>query len=306
MKAVFISDNGRHHRKFTINVWLHLALPLFVLLLVLLLISLPSNVTTSKTVKASQTDIKVLNKFDKLLKKMAILESQTQRLNELGAHIAKRSNVDIKSFNLNKEPARGGLSINDSHESIILTEHDLLKSIEKSEKILAKQKIQFDYYQTLSEIKELEQKYKKSTKNIKQKDTYSSPVNSGYISSSYGKRRDPINGQHRHHRGVDIAGIKGSAINTIASGFVTFVGRKGGYGNVVEIQHTNSLKSRYAHLNTMLVKRGQVVRKGKKIATMGSTGRVTGPHLHLEVWKKDKTINPEKYLDEALSELDKK
>lgn len=110
----------------------------------------------------------------------------------------------------------------------------------------------------------------------------------------------PINGHPHHHNGIDIAATHGSEIHTIASGFVTFSGRKGGYGNVIDINHSDSLKSRYAHLDTIEVKKGEVVRKGDIIATMGKTGRATGSHLHLEVWEKNSPVNPEFYIDTAL------
>ncbi|KAG1663474.1 Protein translocase subunit SecA [Nymphon striatum] len=117
--------------------------------------------------------------------------------------------------------------------------------------------------------------------------------------------RDPINGHQRHHNGIDIAAKIGTEINAIGSGFVTFAGRKGGYGNVVEIHHSDSLKSRYAHLNEILVNKGDVVRKADKIATMGKTGRATGSHLHLEVWENDRPTNPEAFIKVALKNLKK-
>ena len=69
---------------------------------------------------------------------------------------------------------------------------------------------------------------------------------------------------------------------------------------MIDIHHSDSLKSRYAHLDTIKVKKGEVVRKGDTIATMGRTGRATGSHLHLEVWKKNRPVNPESYIDTAL------
>ena len=138
------------------------------------------------------------------------------------------------------------------------------------------------------------------SKNLKPVSFFTSPVRHGYISSFFGKRRDPINGRQRHHNGIDIAAKHGSEIHSIASGFVTFSGRKGGYGNVVEIHHSDNLKSRYAHLHEIDVAKGDVIRKGDVIATMGSTGRTTGTHLHLEIWEGGRSVNPESYIDTAL------
>jgi len=121
------------------------------------------------------------------------------------------------------------------------------------------------------------------------------PIEKGYISSKYGFRRDPFTGRKRMHQGIDFAGRKGTPVNTVAGGVVQFVGRKGGYGNVVEIDHSNGLISRYAHLSSIDVKPDQVVKKGERIAAIGSTGRSTGPHLHLEVLKNGVRQNPARY-----------
>ena len=152
-----------------------------------------------------------------------------------------------------------------------------------------------------NEIKEnLKNNSNRLSDKLKTASFFSSPVSQGYISSLFGKRRDPINGHQRHHNGIDIAAKHGSEIHAIASGFVTFTGRKGGYGNVVEIHHSDNLKSLYAHLHKIDVAKGEVIRKGDLIATMGSTGRATGPHLHLEVWEDGEVVNPESYIDTAL------
>lgn len=122
------------------------------------------------------------------------------------------------------------------------------------------------------------------------------PVKNGHTTSRYGFRKDPINGAHRNHRGIDLAAPRGTTVTSIADGYVTFIGRRGAYGKVIEITHSDSLKSRYAHLNSYNVSMGKVVNKGSKIGEVGSTGRVTGPHLHLEVWKKGNTVDPLYYL----------
>ncbi len=185
-----------------------------------------------------------------------------------------------------------GVAVEPTNELLDDEESTLLKSIKFSEERLAFSQ------KNINSIEKLKGVQKPEKKKIKYR--FLSPVDRGYISSNYGMRVDPINGKHRYHKGIDIAGVEGTEINTIASGFVTFVGRKGGYGNVVEIHHSNTLKSRYAHLNDTLVEKGTVVRKGEIVATMGSTGRVTGPHLHLEVWKNGTAKNPKDYLDLAL------
>jgi peptidoglycan hydrolase FlgJ len=117
------------------------------------------------------------------------------------------------------------------------------------------------------------------------------PLN-GRISSRFGERRDPIHGRHRHHAGVDIAAARGTPIPAAAAGTVVFAGRSGGYGNLVEIEHADGRRTRYAHTDRILVALGEQVQDGQTIATVGSTGRSTGPHLHFEVRENGTQVDP--------------
>lgn len=114
----------------------------------------------------------------------------------------------------------------------------------------------------------------------------------GHVSSMFGTRRDPITGGHRFHKGVDIAAPKGSPIGAFSSGKVIFAGRQGGYGNTVVIEHADGRQTRYAHAERLMVQSGDYVRTGQTIATVGSTGRSTGPHLHFEVSQNGRQIDP--------------
>lgn len=122
------------------------------------------------------------------------------------------------------------------------------------------------------------------------------PVKSGNLSSKYGIRKDPFNGEKKMHHGIDIAARRGTKIYPLGKGKVIFSGRKSGYGNLVEILHGDSIVSRYAHLKKSLVKKGKIVGKNDVIALLGNTGRSTGPHLHLEIAINGKTIDPEIFL----------
>ena len=124
---------------------------------------------------------------------------------------------------------------------------------------------------------------------------WSSPV-AGHRSSTFGGRVDPITGEHRNHAGVDIAAPKGTPIQAARAGRVVFSGAKGGYGNLVIVDHGDGLESRYAHCNTLLAPVGSRVPAGAVIGTVGSTGRSTGPHLHFEIRKDGTAINPDRYL----------
>ncbi|WP_243371307.1 M23 family metallopeptidase [Geotalea sp. SG265] len=107
----------------------------------------------------------------------------------------------------------------------------------------------------------------------------------GRISSNYGWRHDPIDGNLRHHSGVDIAVVSGTPVKAIAPGTVTFSGNRGGYGNLIIIEHEGGMTSLYGHNSVLLVSEGETVDASKIIALSGSTGRSTGPHLHFELWK---------------------
>lgn len=123
------------------------------------------------------------------------------------------------------------------------------------------------------------------------------PTATPMLSSSYGYRSDPFNGHAAFHAGLDFPGSMGQPILAAASGKVSFVGQRSGYGNVVEVTHGNGLMTRYAHLSGFDARVGQSVTRGEKIARMGSTGRSTGPHLHFEVRVNGNPINPRRFLE---------
>jgi murein DD-endopeptidase MepM/ murein hydrolase activator NlpD len=115
----------------------------------------------------------------------------------------------------------------------------------------------------------------------------------GQITSGFGNRTDPIKGVHRHHDGMDIAAPEGTPIRSIRGGEVSFSGERGGYGNVAIVDHGNGLTTRYAHCRDLNVKTGDKVYPGTILGTVGSTGRSTGPHLHLEARRNGKAVDPE-------------
>jgi len=118
------------------------------------------------------------------------------------------------------------------------------------------------------------------------------PVESGYISSFFGKRPDPFTGESAFHAGLDFAGAPGTRVLAVADGVVSYAGKDQGYGKLVEITHGNGYVTRYAHNASLLVEPGQTVRRGDPLALMGSTGRSTGTHLHFEVLRNGRPVNP--------------
>ena len=122
------------------------------------------------------------------------------------------------------------------------------------------------------------------------------PVDVGYVTSSFGKRRDPMTKRTAFHSGVDIAGPRNSKVLATAPGTVTFVGTNGAYGTMVTIDHGSGFQTRYGHLKKALVKKGETIEYRTEIGVMGSTGRSTGRHVHYEVIYEDEHQNPMNFI----------
>jgi murein DD-endopeptidase MepM/ murein hydrolase activator NlpD len=123
------------------------------------------------------------------------------------------------------------------------------------------------------------------------------PVTSFDKSSGFGARVDPFTGRYAFHPGIDFAGPWGSVVHATAPGTVVFAGNRGGYGNMVEVDHGYGIHTRYGHLSTVSVRVGTYVGRGAGLGRVGSTGRSTGPHVHYEVWYDDVARNPNKFIE---------
>ncbi len=125
------------------------------------------------------------------------------------------------------------------------------------------------------------------------------PVHGGQfeLTSGFGARVDPFTHHVAFHPGVDFAGPWGSTVGATAPGVVVWAGSRGGYGNMVEIDHGYGFRTRYGHLSSILVRVGAKIQKGTPIGKLGSTGRSTGPHVHYEVWLADVLKDPSKYIE---------
>jgi murein DD-endopeptidase MepM/ murein hydrolase activator NlpD len=123
------------------------------------------------------------------------------------------------------------------------------------------------------------------------------PVDGGHISSPFGSRNHPKSGDYQFHSGVDIAAEPGTPVKATADGIVSFSGWSGGSGNLVALEHGFGYSTYYAHNKMLVVKVGQKVKRGDIIGYIGSTGNSTGPHVHYEVWRDSKPMNPSAYLE---------
>ena len=123
----------------------------------------------------------------------------------------------------------------------------------------------------------------------------------GWLSAGYGSRINPFTKKREMHQAIDIAAPWGTSIKAACQGRVTYSGWKGCYGLVITVKNGYGYSTVYGHLSKILVKKGEWIEKGQIIGKLGSSGRSTGPHLHFEVWKGGKTINPLKLMMEPLS-----
>lgn len=211
------------------------------------------------------------------------LQAEAIRLKMLSQRLAEVAGFELTDFDLDVTPGVGGIEQNAEWLTSKEFELGLLNLNEE----FAKQ------YDTLSALQE----YLLTTDNITSAIPMGRPVKDGWLSSFYGYRVDPFNGRKAFHSGIDFAGKTGSPVYAVADGIVSWAGMRGGYGGLVEIDHGNGYVTRYAHNKSIEVKTGDRLVKGDVIALLGSTGRSTGPHVHYEVLKDGKAVNPYNYID---------
>jgi murein DD-endopeptidase MepM/ murein hydrolase activator NlpD len=211
--------------------------------------------------------------------KLGQLQAQSTRINALGERLAEVGKLDDGEFNFDQPPAVGG--VEDATHAAYPLPPTLDASIQQLAGQFQNQQVQLSALQSLLLDAKLDSNLKPTGMPAQ-----------GYISSYFGARPDPFDGQRTRHTGIDIAVPLGSAVHAVAEGMVTYAGERSGYGNVVEIDHGNGYMTRYAHNSALLVHPGERVRVGQEIAMAGSTGRSTGPHVHFEVWYRGGVVNP--------------
>lgn len=262
--------------------------PVIILVIMILSISLLLENTSAsrRAVYAIEASANI-DRINHLQRQLAGLEGESQRLKEFAKKMVSLAKLDKNIFEFDLPPARGGLAGRNIFQRYTANMSTIVRrDIKLLKHQLNEQSNQFERMQLVLRSRILRESDKRS----------SWPVKTAYISSTFGLRKDPFTGRQRRHNGIDLAGPRGSDILSVAAGEVIFTGRKGGYGRVIDIKHANGFVSRYAHLEASLVKKGQVVASGEKIALLGTSGRSTGPHLHLEILKNNKNIDPMTFL----------
>jgi murein DD-endopeptidase MepM/ murein hydrolase activator NlpD len=243
-----------------------------------------------KTIKISNSEQIVISKLELSTQKMSKITSLTnQRLSKIEGILLtaglKIKNSDLKiakslSFDKEKTLAQGGPYMPLKNFS----------AIEMALKNLSDFKI-IDSVKFSSKIKRLIS-LEKLIKFI----PLARPIQQEYISSGFGPRIDPLTKKMAMHQGIDFVGSKNQKIISPSLGKITKAGKFYDYGNIVEINHGYGIISRYGHLSEVLVKKGQIVKKGDILGLQGSTGRSTGEHLHYEVRHRNITLNPNKFI----------
>jgi len=203
------------------------------------------------------------------------------RLDALGKRLTEVANLDRGEFDFDAAPAMGGPEVEAfvGEGPTVPTLDDLLASLDAT---IGDRSRQLAALETLILSRELARQLVPGGR----------PVESGYISSFFGQRADPFTGESAFHAGLDFAGAPGTRVLAVADGVVSYAGRDKGYGKLIEITHGGGYVTRYAHNASVLVQPGQTVRRGDAIALMGSTGRSTGPHVHFEVLRDGRPVNP--------------
>jgi len=218
-----------------------------------------------------QLKINTLEKVGGIVNQVAIMQNRINKMELLTATMAENAGLNKEDFTLSKEM-----------QTFDASESSLTDQINKMTETLDFKIQQLTALETLMMGLNIES----------QSELAGRPVGKGWLSSYYGVRKDPFTDRPAMHKGVDFAGKEGEDVIATGAGVVTWSGSRYGYGNLVEIDHGNGLRTRYGHNAELTVEVGDVVTKGQGIALVGNTGRSTGAHVHYEVLKNGQQVDP--------------
>ncbi len=301
MNIIIFSRKGTGTRSFHVTRWYHIAIPALVLLLmsgslVGLGYYLGAHRDPSPLLADWQQELLLQKQqieharqqaeadVEALARRIGELQGHITRLDALGSKLVKMAGLDGKEFDFSREPAVGGPE--NDQQGAGWQRSDLLATINELAEQVARREEQLRVLDGVLLSHRLRKEVKPAGR----------PITRGWLSSYYGMRTDPFTGKPEFHRGIDFAGKQGSDVVAVAGGVVTWAGKRYGYGNMVEINHGNGLVTRYGHGEKILVQVGDTVKQGQVIMKMGSTGRSTGPHVHFEVLRHGRHLNPIRYI----------
>ncbi len=223
--------------------------------------------------------------IDALTLTLAKLQARLIRLDTLGKRLTEVTGIDSKEFNFELEPAMGGVDDAGGY-SQTLKYKDFIQRLDTISRDIDYKTEQLALLENFLVADYLKQAQTPA----------GNPAAKGWISSRYGKRKDPFTGRKTMHKGVDVAGKLASPVLVTADGVVKKAEKTQGYGFLIEVDHGHGISTRYAHNKSSKVQLGDRVKQGQIIATMGSSGRSTGPHVHYEVLVDGKHVNPHPYI----------
>lgn len=210
-----------------------------------------------------------------IVNQLAILQNRINQMELLTATMAENAGLNKEDFTLS-----------DEMQTLDATESSLTNQINKMSETLDFKIQQLTALESLMLGLNIE----------RESELAGRPVDTGWLSSYYGVRKDPFTGRPSMHKGLDFAGKEGEDVIATGAGVVTWSGDRYGYGKLVEIDHGNGLRTRYGHNAQLSVEVGDVVTKGQGIALVGNTGRSTGAHVHYEVLKNGQQVDPLPYI----------
>jgi murein DD-endopeptidase MepM/ murein hydrolase activator NlpD len=304
LNIILVSGATARARTLTLD-WRHWTVGSFALVVLFLTFTLAFNYVTLRYAAATQhpllqaivladqrqeaqkTQQMIQGHLNAMAMRLGELQAQMLRLDGLGERLAKLAGLkpqELPSLQTGKVPGRGGAESS-------LPARPL--SVQEFTDLMTKLAQQVDA--RTDQLGVLEALLVRDSTNRKFLPTLL-PVVDGWFSSNFGYRIDPFTGLQSFHEGVDFPADTGTPIVAAASGKVIAAGYHPQYGKIVEIDHGNGLLSRYAHASQVFVSEGDLVMRGQRVATVGSTGRSTGPHLHFEVRLNGVPQNPARFL----------
>jgi murein DD-endopeptidase MepM/ murein hydrolase activator NlpD len=218
-----------------------------------------------------------------LAARLGELQAEANRLNALGERLTRIGQLQDGEFNFDKPVGVGGAGpVRD------ISAPELREGLDTLNRQFADSGDQLSVLESMLFNRQLDMNSVPSRE----------PIANSYITSSFGRRADPIVGGSQFHKGIDFEADVGDPVLAVADGVVSYSGVRSGYGNVIEIDHGNGYVTRYAHNSRLERRIGELIRAGQEIAKAGSTGRSTGAHVHFEVWENGRYVNPRKFLSQ--------
>lgn len=231
--------------------------------------------------EVAQQDRFMRENIEVMAKKLGEMQAKMLQLESLGERVSSLAGVNPAEIRI--KPGQGGRLV-EGHDLSLLELQSTLHELDQ----LANQRTDA---MTMLESRLFEQKIKKMMVPTQ------TPVPNANLGSVFGWRIDPITGRSALHTGLDFPATPGTAIYAAAGGVVVTQEYQAEYGNMIEVDHGNNLISRYAHASRVYVKKGDLIKRGQKIAEVGNTGRSTGPHLHFEVLVQGIPQDPQTFLN---------